>query len=258
MAIHRGAADADRVGDLLHGVLATGEHVAGDAQLFVGDDCAATAEPTTSARRVQARLRALTDQLALELSDRAEDVEYQAPGGGRGVDALGQAAKPELPALKLADQLDQMPQRAADAIQAPHHQGVLAVAQLLQRPLELRPLRKRSRRGVAEPPGTARRFERVELQREVLLVGRDAGVADQHPRIISKLVDSSYGETLIADTGFGHAKRLHAGAAARASRIRAFTGRPYGLAPFGPIWTKPGWVMSRGAVTWPRPWSALV
>lgn len=100
VAIQRGAADADRVGDLLHGVLTTGEHVAGDAQLFVGDDCPATAEPTTSARRLQARLRALVDQLALKLGDRAEYVEHQPPGGSRGVDALGQAAKPDRPALR--------------------------------------------------------------------------------------------------------------------------------------------------------------
>jgi hypothetical protein len=64
-------------GDLLHGVLATGEHVAGDAQLFVGDDWSGAAEPTASARRLQARLRALTDQLALELGDRPEDVEHE-------------------------------------------------------------------------------------------------------------------------------------------------------------------------------------
>ena len=177
--------------------------------LFVGDDCPATAEPTTSTRRLQARLRALTDQLALELGDRAEDVEHQAPGGGRGVDPLREAAKTELPALELADQLDQMPQRAAEAIQAPHHQRVLAVAQLLERPLELRPLRKRSRRGVAEPARAAGRFERVELQREVLVAGRDAGVADQHARIVSKPADETKSETLIADTGFGHAKPLH-------------------------------------------------
>jgi hypothetical protein len=102
VAIQRGAPDADRVGDLLHRVLTTGEHVASDAQPFVSDDCPPAAEPTASARRLQARLRALTDQLALELGNRAEDVEHQPPRRGRGIDALGQAPKPKLPALELA------------------------------------------------------------------------------------------------------------------------------------------------------------
>ncbi len=77
MAIQRGAADADRVGDLLHRVLTTVEHVASDAQLVFGDDRGAPAEPTPSARRLQARLRALTDQLALELRDRPDAVSLK-------------------------------------------------------------------------------------------------------------------------------------------------------------------------------------
>ena len=109
MAIERGAADADRVGDLLHRVLTTVEHLAGDAQLVLGDGRAAATEPTASARRVQPRLRALTDQLALELGDRREAVEHEAPRRAGRVDPLGEAAKAELPFLELADQLDQMP-----------------------------------------------------------------------------------------------------------------------------------------------------
>jgi hypothetical protein len=70
----------------------------------------AATEPTASARRVQPRIRALTDQLALELGDRREDVEHEAPRRAGRVDPLREAAKPELPFLELTDQLDQMPQ----------------------------------------------------------------------------------------------------------------------------------------------------
>ncbi len=110
VAIQRGAADADRVGDLLHRVLSTVEHLAGDAQLGLGDGRGAATEATASARRLQPRLRALTDQLALELRDRPEDVEREAPRRAGRVDPLREAAKAELPFLELADQLDQMPQ----------------------------------------------------------------------------------------------------------------------------------------------------
>jgi hypothetical protein len=58
-------------------VLTTVEHLAGHAQLVLGDGRGATTEPTASARRLQPRLRALTDQLALELGDRPEDVEHE-------------------------------------------------------------------------------------------------------------------------------------------------------------------------------------
>ena len=50
--------------------------------------------------------------------------------------------KPSCRSLELADQLDQMPQRAAETIQAPDHERVLAVAQLLERLRKLGPFRK--------------------------------------------------------------------------------------------------------------------
>src|SRR5436305_9553119 len=180
VAIQGCAADADRLGDLLHGVLPAGEQLTSDAQLLLGDHGPAAAAPPAGARRLQARLGALADELALELGDRPEDVEHQPTRRARGVDPLRQAAKTEPALPELANQLDQMPQAPAQAIQPPHHQHVLAVTQLLQRPLELRPFAQRPRRGVAEPPLTPGRFERVELQRDVLIASRDTGIANQH------------------------------------------------------------------------------
>jgi hypothetical protein len=138
VAIERGAANADRLGDLLHGVLAASQQLAGDPQLVVGDDRTPPPVAAAGASRLQASLRALADELTLELRDGAEDVEHQPAGGGRGIDPLREAAEAELPLLELADQIDQMPQRPAEPIQPPNHERILAVAQLLKRPRKLR------------------------------------------------------------------------------------------------------------------------
>ena len=189
MAIQRGATHADRLGDLLHRVLAVGEHLARDTELVLGDDRRAAAVSPAGARGLQAGLGALADQLVLELRDRAEDMKHQPTRRGRGVDALGKAAEAELAALELADQLNQVTQRATETVQAPDHQRVLTVAQLPECRRELWPLFQRPRRGIAKAALAADRLERVELQREILIDGRDASVANQHPGIVSKLSD---------------------------------------------------------------------
>ena len=50
----------------------------------------AAAEPSARAGRREAGAGALADDLALELSQRAEDVELEHPGAGGCVDLLGQ------------------------------------------------------------------------------------------------------------------------------------------------------------------------
>ena len=62
------------------------------------------------ARGLQAGLRALADQLALELGNRAEDAEHQPARRAGGVDAFREAAEAELPSLELADQLNEVAQ----------------------------------------------------------------------------------------------------------------------------------------------------
>ena len=73
--------------------------------------------------------------------------------------------------FRTADQIDEMPQRATQPIQTPDHQRVLAVAQLFQHPLKLRPFAQRPGRGIAKAPGTPGAIERIELERDVLVAG---------------------------------------------------------------------------------------
>ena len=71
-----------------------------------------------------ARPGALADQLAFELRQRREQVQLQAPGRRAGVDRFGQRPERDLSLLQLADQLDEMPQASAEAIEPPHHERV--------------------------------------------------------------------------------------------------------------------------------------
>src|ERR687886_2456521 len=68
--------------------------------------------------------RALTDQIALELGEGAEDVEDELAAKGGGVDALLEAAEADISLLELGDGVNQVPQRTSQAIKFPNHQRV--------------------------------------------------------------------------------------------------------------------------------------
>ena len=88
---------------------------------------------------LQAGVRALASELALELGQRGEQVDLQAPRGGGRVDLLVERAKAHAAGVQLFDERHQVPKRAPEAIEAPDDQRV-ALAQLVKEPLELGPL----------------------------------------------------------------------------------------------------------------------
>jgi hypothetical protein len=130
--------------------------------------------------RARAALRpaALEDQLAFELGKRGEQVQLQAAGGGRGVDALAQGSERDLALLQSRDDVDQVAQAAPEAVQAPDDE-LVAGQQLLQAGVELRSGSDRPGPDVLVDAFAAGVLERVELEREVLRAGGDARVADQ-------------------------------------------------------------------------------
>ncbi len=65
-----------------------------------------------------------------------------------------------------------MTQRAPETIQAPHHQGV-AGAQMVEQPGELDALVQRATGRVVEDPRASGSGQRVVLEGELLLPGRD-------------------------------------------------------------------------------------
>lgn len=93
--------------------------------------------------------RAVPDDLPLELSQSPEQVEHR-PTAGRGcVDALAQRTDPDAALAQRGDDVDEVAQRPAEAVQAPHHQGVPR-AQRLKNLVQLRAALQRPGRVVVQ------------------------------------------------------------------------------------------------------------
>jgi len=129
--------------------------------------------------RRQPGLRALADQLALELGQRREQVEHEPPLGAGGVDGVVQAQQPDLALHQAAHQFNQVLERAPHAIQLPDHQHV-AGPQLAQQLVERRPCGLRAARHILIDALAAGRLEGVHLQVCFLVARGNAGVADFH------------------------------------------------------------------------------
>ena len=129
-------------------------------------------------RAAQPGLRAFPDQGALELGDGAEDLQGEAALRAGGVDRVAERAEPRPPGIERLDDLEQVGERAGQPVDADHDQD------------SPRPQRSRARfsSGRARSPPdpcsrmngrAAGRLQGVDLRIGRLLVGGDAGVADQ-------------------------------------------------------------------------------
>jgi hypothetical protein len=100
VAIQRRPAHAQRRGDRVHRTVLV-SHRGGGRELVRGDAAGtATMTPAGPAASRPARVRSL-DEAALELGQRAEDVNDHAPGGVRGVHPLGQRPEADVALLEL-------------------------------------------------------------------------------------------------------------------------------------------------------------
>jgi hypothetical protein len=79
---------------------------------------------------------------------------------------------------QAGDGVDQVPQRAAQAVQLPDHQGV-AGAQLVQQLLEGGPVGAGAAGRLGEHPIAAGAPQGVDLELGLLVGGGDAGIAEQ-------------------------------------------------------------------------------
>jgi hypothetical protein len=129
-------------------------------------------------RCLDSGLRPLDDQAALELSQSAHDVHNQASARTRGVDRVGQAAEVDFACAEFGDERDQMREGPPKPVQFPDDEGV-ARAEGSKGCIET------AARGnaaaytlVREDAPASSSPEGVTLQGEVLVDGRDAGVAD--------------------------------------------------------------------------------
>jgi hypothetical protein len=131
MAVDRGAADAEGLGDRRHRVLPGRVQLLGHLELVGGHHRGPAATAATGPGGRQPGAGARADQVASELGQGGEAVEDQLAARGGGVDLFLQAAEPDLALGQAGDRVDQVAQGAAQSVQLPDDQGV-AGAQLVQ------------------------------------------------------------------------------------------------------------------------------
>ena len=124
VGVQRADGDAELLGDVGGGVAAFGHHRHGRAQLGAGHQPRPSAGPPARAGRGEAGHRALQNQVALELGQGGEDAEHQPARGDGRVDAAGEHLEADAPLLQAVHQLDDVPERAADPVELPDHEGV--------------------------------------------------------------------------------------------------------------------------------------
>ena len=131
------------------------------------------------------------------------------PPAACGIDRLLEAPKAD-PALSQAgDGVDQVPQRPAQPVKLPHHEGV-AGPELVRELLEDRTVAAGAAGGLGEHPVAAGRVEGVDLELGLLVGGGDAGIAKQMTdgRSVAEPCDRAGCATLISHTSSG---RLYGG-----------------------------------------------
>ncbi len=136
------------------------------------------ADLSASSRSSQAGERAVSNEVSLELAERAGDVEDESAGRGVGVDGLREA--PEVLALlpQRRDYVQQIPHGTPQAVQAPHNKGVTRV-EVIQGGRELRAPAAGAGGVLGEDPHATGNLQRIDLRLGRLLERGDAGVADQ-------------------------------------------------------------------------------
>jgi hypothetical protein len=139
----------------------------------------ATALAAACPCRRQARSGAFADQVALERGQRAAPVEHQAATDRRGVDVLLHAAQADAGGVQWFDQGDQVFKRTPQPIQPPDHHGV-ASAQDGHEGGQANALGLGPAGRVLNHTLAAGLLQGIALQVQVLVVGRHAGIANQH------------------------------------------------------------------------------
>jgi hypothetical protein len=118
------------------------------------------------------------DQIALELRQRAEQVEDQATAGCRGVDVFGDGSEADAFGLQFGDDLDEVLHRPAEAVELPDCERI-AVPNVADRLRQSGPVSFHAGCLILEQPFATCFAQSVELQGGVLLAGGDSCIADR-------------------------------------------------------------------------------
>ena len=121
--------------------------------------------------------RSLSDETAFKLGDCAEDMEHQLASRRRGVDLLFEGQERDALLLEGFDNIEKFAEGTSEAVEPNDGEGV-AGANESEQPGEARTFEGFSRNHVFKDPERAGGFKAASLAGEVLIVGGDAGVAD--------------------------------------------------------------------------------
>ena len=132
---------------------------------------------------LEAGFGAFADESAFELCEGSEEVEDEPPAARISVDGLLQAPEAYAAGAEVLGPGDEVLERTAEAVEAPDDQGVSG-PKVGERLRKVRSLGGAAR-GVFEDPVATGFGERIAFEVEGLVVGGDAGVADQH-RFVSR------------------------------------------------------------------------
>jgi hypothetical protein len=193
--VERGSRDPQRLADSLDALAGIVSERLRDLCLLRIEHLRPSTLPPPRPGRLQPRLRPLSNQRPLELRQRRKEMKHKLAAAGGRVYALRHARKPHAHGFQPLDDLDEMLQRPPQPIQPPDHQRV-AVSQDFHELQQLRPLALGSALFLFVDPLAASGFQRIFLERQVLVVGRNARVAYLHASIVPEVSKEQSLETL--------------------------------------------------------------
>jgi hypothetical protein len=129
---------------------------------------------------------AFSYKVAFKLGKGAKDVKDELATAGGGVDLFGEALEADAALIQPSHQLDELGEGSAEAIEAPDHEGVTG-ADILEGLGESGPVCFGTTRRIAEDLLALCCLQSIELQGEILIVGRDAGI----PNSIRHITEAS-------------------------------------------------------------------
>lgn len=136
---------------------------------------------------LESGLGAFADEVAFEFGDAGEDMEDELSAGCGGVDAFGEAGELDLEFVQAVDQVDEVLDAAAEAVEFPDD-DLVAGAQLVDHALELGAVRGGSGGVLLVDPFAPGLLQCVALQGGILVVRADPGVSDPHVSIVREPV----------------------------------------------------------------------
>ena len=164
----------------VRGGLATSFHEPDDLQTLLWFQLRRSA---TDAAFLTSRLdpgkRSLLQHGTLELGEGTDHLHHHAPGRGRGVDRLREATEPGLTLLDSLHEGQHVAQRPGQPIELPDHHHV-SLTQVAQEILQFWPVPASAGGLLAVDFLAASGLERRDLRGGILILGRDACVADEH------------------------------------------------------------------------------